>query len=83
MATRIRLKRMGQRNRPFYRISVFEKRSQRDGKALETLGTYNPLAEDDADKVTLKRDRVLHWLDNGAKPSQTVQNILKQNGIHV
>ncbi|MFW6158238.1 MAG: 30S ribosomal protein S16 [Planctomycetota bacterium] len=83
MATRIRLKRMGQKNRPFYRIGVFDARSPRDGRSLETLGTYNPLAEDEGAKVSLKRARVLHWLDHGAKPTQTVANILKKNGIHV
>lgn len=82
MATRIRLKRMGSKKNPFYRIDVFDARSPRDGKSLETLGTYKPLAKNDREKATLKRDRVVHWLDQGAVPTETVKNILKSNGIH-
>ena len=78
MATRIRLKRMGRKRRPFYRIDVFDGRSPRDGKSLETVGTYDPLVEKEEDKVVLKRDRVVHWLDQGATPSETVASILKR-----
>jgi len=66
-----------------YRIDVFDGRSQRDGRSLETLGTYNPHAEKAADKAILKRGRVIHWLDKGAKPSETVRTIFKRGGIHV
>ena len=83
MATRIRLKRVGQKHEPLFRIDVFDSRSPRDGKSLETLGSYNPRAEQDGDKVSLKRDRVIFWLDHGAKPTETVANILKKSGIHV
>ena len=83
MATRIRLKRMGAKHRPFFRVDVFESRSSRDGRSLETLGTYDPLAEKEEDKVTLKRDRVIHWLDHGARPTETVRSLLRKNGIHV
>ena len=82
MATRIRLKRMGAKKRPFFRIDVFDAHSPRDGKSLETLGTYNPRAEKEADKSVLKRDRVIYWLDRGATPTETVKNILKRSGIH-
>ena len=83
MATRIRLKRMGAKKTPVYRIDVFDGRSPRDGKSIETVGTYDPRAEDANQKTTLKRDRVVYWLDKGAKPTVTVQNIFKKNGIHV
>lgn len=82
MATRIRLKRMGSKKKPSYRIDVFDSHSARDGKSLETIGTYNPLREKKEDQATLKRDRVIFWLDRGAKPTETVRNILKANGIH-
>ena len=83
MATRIRLKRMGAKGRPFYRIDVFDGHAARDGKSLETVGTYDPLAEREQDKVVLKRGRVIHWIDRGARPTETVASILKKNGIHV
>lgn len=83
MATRIRLKKMGGTHKPFFRIDVFDARSPRDGKSIETLGTYSPLPEKDQDKVVLKRDRVIFWLDRGAKPTETVASILKKSGIHV
>ena len=70
------------RGKAMYRIDVFDARAPRDGKSLETVGTYNPLAKKEEDKTSLKRDRVIHWLDRGAKPTETVQNILKRNGIH-
>jgi small subunit ribosomal protein S16 len=82
LATRIRLKRMGRTHRPFYRIDVFDSHAPRDGKSLETVGTYDPLVEKNEDKVTLKRDRVVYWLDRGAKPSETVASILKRQGIY-
>jgi len=82
LATRIRLKRMGARGKPFYRIAVFDAYAQRDGKTLEILGTYDPRAEKVEDKANLKRDRVIFWLDRGAKPTETVRNILKNSGIH-
>ena len=82
MATRIRLKRMGAKKKPFYRIDVFDRRSPRDGKSLETVGTYDPMAAAPQDKAKLKRDRVIFWLDRGATPTETVKNILKASGIH-
>jgi len=74
---------MGAPKKPFFRIDVFHSRAPRDGKSLETVGTYNPLAEEEPDKVALKRDRVIFWLDRGAKPTETVASILRKNGIHV
>ena len=78
---RIRLKRMGRRHRPFYRISAMDQRSQRDGRVLEELGVYDPLENDLEKAVKLKEDRVRHWLSVGAQASDTVRDLLKKRGI--
>lgn len=78
---RIRLKRMGRRNRPFYRINAVEKRTQRDGKILENLGWYDPMAPDASKQVSVNGDRVKHWLSLGAQPSDTVNDILAREGV--
>ena len=81
---RLRLKRFGHRNRPFYRIAAFDARAPRDGRAIdESLGHYDPLEPDDNKKVTLNRERILYWLDRGAQPTDAVNAILKRNGIYV
>ena len=67
---------MGSKKNPFYRINVADSRSPRDGRFIETVGTYNPLVV--KTKVTLKEDRVLAWLADGAQPSDTVRNILQK-----
>ena len=74
MAVKIRLTRMGSKKKPFYRINVADSRSPRDGCFIETVGTYNPLVAEN--QVTLKEDRVLAWLADGAQPSDTVRNPL-------
>ena len=74
---------MGRRHRPFYRIAAMETQSPRDGKVLEELGFYDPIATDEAKQVEIKAERVKHWLQNGAQPSDTVRSILKKNGIKV
>lgn len=79
MSVKIRLKRMGSKKRPFYRIVVADSRSPRDGRFIETVGTYNPLVEEN--QVTLKEERVLEWLSKGAQPSDTVRNILSKEGV--
>ncbi|UTX37252.1 30S ribosomal protein S16 [Ligilactobacillus salivarius] len=79
MSVKIRLKRMGSKKRPFYRIVVADSRSPRDGRFIETVGTYNPLT--DPEIVTLKEEKVMNWLNNGAQPSDTVRNILSRNGV--
>ncbi|WP_268913047.1 30S ribosomal protein S16 [Lentilactobacillus sp. SPB1-3] len=79
MSVKIRLKRMGSKKRPFYRIVVADSRSPRDGRFIENVGTYNPLVE--PSKVTLEEDSILNWLNNGAQPSDTVRNILSDAGI--
>ena len=79
MAVKIRLKRMGSKKRPFYRVVVADSRSPRDGRFIETVGTYNPLVE--PAEVKLEEENILNWLNNGAQPSDTVKNILSKAGI--
>lgn len=70
---------MGSKKKPYYRINVADSRSPRDGRFIETVGTYNPLVAEN--QVTLKEERVMEWLNNGAQPSDTVRNILSKAGI--
>ena len=70
---------MGSKKSPFYRIVVADSRSPRDGRFIETVGTYNPLTEPET--VTLKEEEIMNWLNNGAQPSDTVRNILSKNGV--
>ncbi|MCI1903361.1 30S ribosomal protein S16 [Enterococcus hirae] len=79
MAVKIRLKRMGSKKTPFYRIVVADSRSPRDGRFIEEIGTYNPLK--DPAVVELKEEVVMDWLGKGAQPSDTVRNILSREGI--
>jgi small subunit ribosomal protein S16 len=78
---RLRLKRMGRRNRAFFRICAFDAREERDGRSIEQLGTYDPMEKDESKKVVLKRDRIEYWLSVGAQPTETVASILKKNKI--
>ncbi len=70
---------MGSKKKPYYRINIADSRSPRDGRFIETVGTYNPLVAEN--QVTLKEERVMEWLNNGAQPSDTVRNILSKAGI--
>ena len=79
MAVKIRLRRMGQKKAPFYRIIVADSRSPRDGKFIEEIGTYDPAMEPSAVKVN--EEAAKKWLANGAQPTQTVEKILKNAGI--
>ncbi|MHC5269082.1 30S ribosomal protein S16 [Enterococcus sp. LJL98] len=79
MAVKIRLKRMGSKRNPFYRMVVADSRSPRDGRFIETVGTYNPVT--DPAEVTIKEDLILDWLAKGAQPSDTVRNILSKEGV--
>jgi len=81
VATKIRLKRMGRKNRPAYRIVVADARSKRDGEEIEVLGHYDPLVAEKDKQVALNRDRVQYWLGVGAQPTETVANMLKRAGI--
>ena len=76
---KIRLKRMGNKHRPFYRIVVAKSTAARDSAAIEYLGSYNPLTKPST--VELKSDRALHWLMSGAQPTETVAILLKRQGV--
>ncbi|BAQ10490.1 30S ribosomal protein S16 [Sporosarcina sp. FSL W7-1349] len=79
MSVKIRLKRMGAKKSPFYRIVVADSRSPRDGRQIETVGTYNPLTK--PAEVKINEELALKWLQNGAKPSDTVRNLFSDQGI--
>ena len=79
MAVKIRLKRMGSKRNPFYRVVVADSRSPRDGRFIDQIGTYNPVA--DPAQIKLDEDKALDWMAKGAKPSDTVRNLFSQEGI--
>ena len=79
MATKIRLKRIGRRNRPFYRLIVIDSRKRRDGAAIEQIGWYNPI--DPKHSYEIMDDRILYWLGEGAIPSNAVKKIMKREGL--
>ena len=79
MATKIRLKRIGRRNRPFYRMVVMDSRSRRDGAAIEELGWYNPI--DIEHSFSLNEERILHWLKDGAQTTDAAHKLLRRAGI--
>lgn len=78
MAVRIRMKRMGRTHRPFFRICVMDSRVQRDGRAIEEVGHYDPMVPDKAARVSLKMDRVDYWLSVGAQPSEKVNALIRK-----
>ncbi len=79
MATKIRLKRMGAKKRPFYRVVVADSRSPRDGRFIEELGYYDP--NTDPATVKIDEEKTLKWLATGAQASETVKSLLKKQGI--
>ena len=79
MAVRIRLKRLGAKKRPFYRVVVADQRSPRDGRFIENIGRYQPL--DDPSVIEIDEERALHWLRVGAQPSNTVRVLMTKVGI--
>lgn len=79
MAVKLRLRRMGKKKRPFYRIVVTDSRAPRDGRFIELVGTYDPLIK--PYKVDLEENRIIHWLENGAQPTQTVKSLFKRKGL--
>ncbi len=79
MAVKIRLKKMGSKKRPFYRLIAADSRSPRDGRFLETLGHYNPMTE--PAEVKIDEDKVYKWLGNGAQPTINAANLIKAQGI--
>ncbi|MGI8460204.1 MAG: 30S ribosomal protein S16 [Solirubrobacterales bacterium] len=79
MAVRMRLRRVGSKKNPIWRIVVADKRSPRDGRTIETIGSYNP--QTDPSTIVVDSDRAKHWLDHGATPSSTVAQLLRTKGI--
>jgi small subunit ribosomal protein S16 len=79
MAVRLRLKRIGAKKRPVFRIVVMDSRSPRDGRVIESIGVYNPLQEPAA--LTLDEEKALSWLQRGAQPSATVRELLSTAGV--
>lgn len=79
MAVKLRLKRMGSKAKPFYRIVAADSRFPRDGRIIESIGTYNPTKNPAI--VTIDEELAVKWIKNGAQPSDTVRNILSKQGI--
>ena len=86
MAVKIRMKKMGRKHRPFFRICAADTRSPRDGKVIEELGTYDPMVKETDARAQLKTERIDYWLSVGAQPSQAVSTLIKKygtNGTHL
>ena len=79
MAVRIRLKRLGAKKRPFYRVVVADQRSPRDGRFIENIGKYHPL--EDPSLIEIDEERAMYWLRVGAQPSETVRTLMSKVGI--
>ena len=79
MSVRIRLRRVGSKKNPIWRVVVADQRSPRDGRVIETIGQYNP--QTDPSLIVIDEDRARHWLDHGAKPTRTVSHLLRTKGI--
>jgi len=79
MAVRIRLKRMGAKKRPFYRLVVADSRAARDGAFIESIGYYNPIV--DPVEIEIDEEKALDWLCKGARPSDTAKSLLKRAGV--
>lgn len=78
MSVRIRMKRMGRKHRPFYRICIMDRNRARDGKAIEEVGFYDTSVPDKSQRVSLKMDRIDYWLSVGAQPSEKVNALIKK-----
>ena len=81
MAVKLRLKRMGSKQKPFYRVVAADSRSPRDGRFIETVGTYNPIVA--TDNVKVDEEKALYWLNNGAQPTDTVKSIFKKLSLYL
>lgn len=79
MATKIRLKRMGAKKEPFYRLVVADSRSPRDGRFIEEIGYYNPIK--DPAVIKIDEEKAIKWLNNGAQPSDTVKALFRKAGV--
>ncbi len=80
MAVRIRMKKMGRKHRPFFRICAVDSRNPRDGRVLEELGTYDPMVNETDARALLKPERINYWLGVGAQPSDKVRTLIKKYG---
>ena len=80
MAVKIRLKRMGAKKNPFYRIVVADSRTPRDGRFIEEIGTYDPLKQ--PSEVRVDKEKVEQWISNGAQPTDTVDRLFKENNVY-
>ena len=78
MAVKIRLKRIGAKKRPFYRVVVADSRFPRDGRFIEEIGTYDPLS--DPSKIEIDNEKAIEWIKKGAQPTDTVKYLLKKTG---
>jgi small subunit ribosomal protein S16 len=86
VTVRIRLKKMGRKHRPFYRLCAMDQRSPRGGKVLEELGTYDPMVHETDARALLNGERINYWISVGAQPSEKVAVLIKKygvNGTHV
>ncbi|KAA0969728.1 30S ribosomal protein S16 [Aureimonas fodinaquatilis] len=81
MPLKMRLARAGSKKRPYYHIVVADARAPRDGRFIESIGAWNPMLPKDAERVTLKEDRIKHWLGEGAQPTDRVLRFLDKAGI--
>ena len=80
MSVKIRLKRVGAKKRPYYRIVVMDSRTARDGRAIDEVGYYHPIEAEDK-QVVLKEEKIRDWFKKGARPTDTVKRLLNKNGI--
>jgi small subunit ribosomal protein S16 len=78
---KLRMRRLGNRNRPFYRLHAVDSRVKRNGRVIEELGHYDPLEKDPAKQVKLDVERCAYWLSVGAQPSDTVRSIIRKAGV--
>jgi small subunit ribosomal protein S16 len=79
MAVKIRLKRIGAKKNPYYRVVVADSRYPRDGRFIEEIGTYNPLT--DPSEIKIDSEKAAKWIKNGAQPTETVKSLLKKTGV--
>ena len=79
MAVKLRLTRIGAKKAPFYRVIIADSRSPRDGRFIDTIGTYNPLTN--PVEIKIDAEKAKKWLGNGAQPTETVKSLLKKSGI--
>ncbi len=83
MSTKIRLKRFGTKKRPFYRIVVVDSRAPRDGRSLDEVGLYHPLAGEEEQQVRFDEEKIREWLQKGARPSDTVKKLLNNHNVTI